>query len=76
MIYLTCERLLIESWVWFHGFSVAIMIRKGVWWQEMSPYMFGYGFGTIFFYTQIYSLPLWYDKGVRHVFEIRLVHMI
>jgi len=53
-------RLLIETWVWFHGFSVAIMIRKGVWWMELSPYNFGLGFGTIFFVTQIFSLPFWY----------------
>ena len=52
-------RLLLESWVWFHGFSVAVMVAKGVWWEEMAPFMFGYGFGTLFFVTQIFGLPLW-----------------
>ena len=25
----------------------------------MAPFMFGFGFGTLFFVTQIFGLPLW-----------------
>jgi len=52
-------RLLLESWVWFHGFGVAVMVAEDIWWKEMAPFMFGLGFGTLFFVTQIYGLPIW-----------------
>ena len=52
-------RLLLECWVWFHGFSVALMVAKGNWWEEVEPFMFGVGFGTLFFVTQLYGLPFW-----------------
>jgi len=53
-------RLVNESWVWFHGFAVAIMVANGVWWKDdMMAFMFGYGFGTLFFVTQIFGLPFW-----------------
>lgn len=52
-------RLLLESWVWFHGFSVAVMVATGEWWTESAPYIFGYGFGTLLFITQLYGLPFW-----------------
>ena len=50
---------MLESWVWFHGFSVAIMVSSGDWWKEAEPFMFGFGFGTMFFITQLYGLPFW-----------------
>lgn len=68
-------RLLLECWVWFHGFSVAVMVAKEgnfkIWvkffnifaenfWEESAPFIFGYGFGTLFFLTQLYGLPFWY----------------
>ena len=31
-------RLLLESWVWFHGFSVAVMVAEGIWWTVWNAY--------------------------------------
>ena len=41
------------------GFSVAVMVSTGLWWEEMAPFMFGFGFGTLFFVTQIFGLQMW-----------------
>ena len=51
---------MLESWVWFHGFAIAVMVAKtDEWWTEMGPYQFGLGFGTLFFFTQIFGFPFW-----------------
>ena len=67
-------RLLLESWVWFHGFSVAVMVTSqgkicdenwvltrflDDWWTDSAVYIFGFGFGTLLFITQLYGLPFW-----------------
>ena len=37
------------------------MVSTGLWWEEMAPFMFGFGFGTLFFVTQIFGLQMWRD---------------
>ena len=38
------------------------MVSTGDWWKEAEPFIFGFGFGTMFFVTQLYGLPFW-----RHI---------
>jgi len=61
-------RFLLETWVLFHGFAVAVMVAKGEWWDEMAPFMFGIGFGTLVFVTQLYGLPFW--RGLNPYFRL------
>jgi hypothetical protein len=43
------------------------MVAKGEWWDEMAPFMFGIGFGTLLFVTQLYGLPFW--RGLNPYFR-------
>ena len=48
--------------MWFHGFSVAVMVTTyDDWMEDLLPWLFGFGFGTLVFVTQIFGLPFWQD---------------